>query len=59
MNNQNTSSNHQPYFLFIIYKLYIIQDISVVLAFDAHPILLLDAGISLAVIAIIPLARIH
>ena len=58
MNNQNTSSNRRPYFLFIIAQLYIIQGIPVGLAFDAYPILLRDAGVSLAVIAIIPLAGI-
>lgn len=58
MNNQNTSSNRRPYFLFIIAQLYVIQGIPVGLAFDAYPILLRDAGVSLAVIAIIPLAGI-
>ena len=58
MNNQNTRSNRRPYFLFIIAQLYIIQGIPVGLAFDAYPILLRDAGVSLAVIAIIPLAGI-
>lgn len=44
------------YFLFIIAQLYIIQGIPVGLAFDAYPILLRNAGVSLAVIALIPLA---
>ena len=58
MDNKNTSSNRRPYFLFLIAQLYIIQGIPVGLAFDAYPILLRDAGVSLAVIAIIPLAGI-
>lgn len=58
MDNKNTSSNRRPYFLFLIAQLYIIQGIPVGLAFDAYPILLRDAGVSLAIIAIIPLAGI-
>jgi len=46
----------KSYFLFIIAQLYIIQGIPVGLAFDAYPILLRDSGVSLAVIAMIPLA---
>ena len=50
------ADKQKNYFLFIITQLYIIQGIPVGLAFDAYPILLRDSGVSLAVIAMIPLA---
>ena len=50
------ADKQKNYFLFIIAQLYIIQGIPVGLAFDAYPILLRDSGVSLAVIAMIPLA---
>ena len=57
MDDKTISADKQKnYFLFIIAQLYIIQGIPVGLAFDAYPILLRDSGVSLAVIAMIPLA---
>ena len=51
-----SADKQKNYFLFIIAQLYIVQGIPVGLAFDAYPILLRDSGVSLAVIAMIPLA---
>lgn len=55
-NKAGKTPKQTNYFLIIIAQLYVIQGISVGLAFDAYPILLRNAGISLAVIAMVPLA---
>lgn len=56
--DKKASYHHKQrnYFLFIIAQLYIVQGIPVGLTFDAYPILLRKAEVSLTDIAIIPLA---